>query len=80
LPRAALALGKAFAESPINGSRQRRLWRSDFCRGRFAESCARQSLCRGSERLCREPGPSAKPPAPVVSSVSTKKVQSSCAS
>jgi hypothetical protein len=48
LPRAALALGKGFAECPINGSRQRSLCRSDFCQGRLAESCARQRLCRGS--------------------------------
>jgi hypothetical protein len=36
------ALGKGFAKCPINGSRQRSL-----CRGRFAESYARQRLCRG---------------------------------
>ena len=43
---AILALGKAFAECPTNGTRQRTLRRMRLCRLLFAECGTRQSLCR----------------------------------
>jgi hypothetical protein len=42
------ALGKAFAECPINSSRQKNLCRSDFRRGRFVE---------GSSLSAKQPAP-----------------------
>ena len=46
LPSAVLALSKAFAECPTNGTRQRTLRRMRLCRLLFAECGTRQSLCR----------------------------------
>jgi len=47
------ALGKAFAECPINDTRQRALCRQDFYGALFAECYTRQSLCQVFLGLCR---------------------------
>ena len=55
LPSVSLALGKAFAECPINCTRQRGLCRQTFYRAPFAECSTRQILCRVYIILCRVP-------------------------
>jgi hypothetical protein len=59
---ASLALGKAFAECLIKGTRQRHLCRPKFYRGLFAECGTRQSLYRVQNSLCRVPPALSKEP------------------